>query len=357
MKGEARKQRRAEARKERQDEEAARGPSKLVSLLLGVCAIAGFFLVHAAWVAITDRYWSGSLSRATLTSAGILGTVYVSHTLEDGSYADWRVVVVDPLTGARTARRVLGDDQPECEEVEAGLLWCRIGDEFRALDLPSLGDRVTWGELRKAVPALALGIEHGPIKVDGDALVVTANDGRAWALHAAPPRGVLAAALPGHHADELRIPDPFVGSLPVGTGTLELLDVPGGTRRAVALRLSGGSPGAPVRASGCSETYLKPRFVRLRVSARSVTDPSLHDPDGGLVWHESSLEHGASHSLVSRVGLDGCPVWTHDLGRGQLSFVTRAGGILAVVGDFPADHAAAVGLDLASGVERWRRSF
>jgi len=350
LRGEARKKRRAAARKELESREADREPSKRSTAIFAVCALGAMGLAYAGWLAITNRFWGGRLWRGTVTSEGILAAVEIDHMAEDGNLVDWRVVLIDPLTGERKARRVFGDDAPTCEEVERDFLWCRTDHQVRALRLSSLADQATWADMQKAAPALAGGITEEPLKVSGDALVVTANDGRVWSLHADPPGGVLG----GQHAAELPVPA-RERSLHTSTGSLGLSAARGGPRESIVLQPAG-VPASEVR-STCTETYLEPEFIPLRAPPGGATDSTLRDPEGGIVSHASSLDRATAHMLISRVGLDGCPLWSKDLGKGSLELATRAGGVLAIVGNFPLGHAVAIGFDLASGVERWRRAL
>ncbi len=351
MRGEARKKRRA-AEGAANAEAIAEKKSDRAGTIVGVSSVVVVLLGMVAWTMLTNRFWSGDLRRVTLTSAGILATVAIEHVSEDGSSADFRVVVVDPRTGTRLARRIVGDFLT-CEEVAVGNLWCRNeANEVRALKLPSLDDRATWADIRRAVPALAAGLVQDPIKVSGDALVVTANDGRPWSLRVDPLRGDEGVR---GKAEELRVPAMRTWTLPVSTGSLDVVSSRSGARKAVVLRPAGSPQVTEASATGCTETYLGADFVVFRGPPGSTPSSTLQDPEGGILIHETSLDHAASRTLVSRIGLDGCSLWTHDLGKGKLELATAGTGVLTIVGDLP--NAVVIGLDLASGRERWRRDL
>jgi hypothetical protein len=349
LRGEARKKRRAAARA-LAAETSTRETSKRKAAIFAGCAMAAVGLSYVAWTMVTNRFWSGDLRHAAVTSEGIFAMVSIDHVAEDGNIIDYRLVLVDPVTGARKARRIFGDEAT-CEEVELGYLWCRSDDEVRALRLGSLDDQATWGEVQKAVPVLAGGIDQGSLKVAGGALVVTANDGRLWSLHANPLGGVEGTterpSEPGAPASSASKLDLHTGSLEFGGGN--------GARSSIVLHPSGAPGAADVPAAACSETYLTPTFLLLRGGPGVAPSATLHDPEGGLVRHESSMKHEDSHTLISRVGPGGCPLWTHDLGKGHIELATSGGGVLTIVGEFPRGDAVAIGFDLASGAQRWRR--
>jgi len=305
--------------------------------------------------AITDRVSKGSLRAARVTSAGVLGLTRIHHGARSRSYSDFRLVLLDPATGARKARRILGSAEPECEEAQAGLLWCRTKTEVSLLELPSLVDRATWADLRRLISGLQPGITVERLRRSGSSIVVRANDGRDWMLRADPLEGTPAKADPELDWQARRETD--VGSsVRVRSGTLVLEDSDGSTRTMIVVR-GNEDPRAETRATMCQETYLEPKFLHPRAPDASPAGASEEVDGGAFVLHESSLSRAQSHMLVSRVGIDGCSIWTADLGNGAVQFATHTRGLLVVVGDLQPGEGGAIGLDDATGTERWRSSF
>jgi hypothetical protein len=335
----------------------AKGAADERRFLVVTClALAGLgFGSIFGWQAITNRVSRASLHRGVVTTAGILGLTGIGHSGKSAGHTDWRIVLIDPVTGERRARRVLGAEQPECEETQAGSLWCRTKREVSLLALPTLADRATWADLQRAIPGLAVGIAVGQLERSGESIVVRGNDGRDWELHADPLRGAPALGEARERSRGRRGRSSRTSSAPAPGGTLAFADAKGSQRRSIVLRDVAGDGEA--RPTACQQTYLEPDFVTPSTPVATPPDTAASDDGGAFVVHKSSLARDASHVLLSRVGADGCPRWTVDLGDGSLELLTHARKVLAVVGSFPRGEGVAIGLDDATGGETWRSPF
>jgi hypothetical protein len=303
-----------------------------------------------AWEAVTDRTSTGSLHSAVVTSSGVLGITAIKHSSKAAGHNDWRLVLLDPVTGQRKARRILGSGEPTCDETQAGFLWCRTKTEVNLLTLPSLDDKATWRDLRRTIRGLEAGITSARLMRSGTSIVVTANDGLDWALQADPLGG---APVTGRAIEEVRRPTPPERSVTLRSGTLMLKDTEGSLRAAVMLR-SEDTP-QELRATSCKDTYLGASFAHPETPAVS-SGRNTDVEDVAFVLHKSSRSRDA-HILVSRLGPESCPLWTADLGSGAVELTSHTGGVFAVIGSFPRGEGVSIGLDDATGKERWRSPF
>jgi len=94
------------------------------------------------------------------------------------------------------------------------------------------------------------------------------------------------------------------------------------------------------------ETYLDPAFVADGATGHAIV---LDDPTGMLVEHRTTMNEDG-HVLLARVGMDGAPAWTIDLGEGRgLRSAFSLGDRVVLFTD-----AEALGVDPARGRVVWR---
>ncbi len=320
----------------------------LMTVLGMVVLLGGTFGIIIGWEYWSDRHLSDRLDGVALTSYGVLGVVGINHSAKGSGHTDYRLSLIDARGGQRKAMQVLDSYRPRCEELAGGNLWCRSKGELALLKLPTLEVQASWPALKKQLPELASGLdgEGGWIKVVGERVLVTANDGRTWLVGGAPPTAVAADAAAIKSAVEIALPKHLEYSAAVGGVSFDFGAWQGRRRHVRALPVGAKSSAAVESA----DTYLEGGFVTIHSLDRSPA--VLPGPPSVLVLHKTSMQSSDAQQLLTRVDAQGKALWTRDLGHGHLQLAVFEGDMLTLVGDFP--DGAALGLDPATGVERWR---
>jgi hypothetical protein len=304
------------------------------------------------WTSVSNRVLSGRLDDAFITSKGIVGVVGIVHSgAGDGSWADYRLTLIDAATGRRQARRVLGSGPPKCAELRPGRLWCRDEDGLVLLDVATLEVKSDWAALQRSMPMLTVGLKDVSMRTVDSRLLVVADDGRGWLLQDDPPTATASDAAQQARAVPLPNLGERQGSVVSGGVTLGFIASEGVRKVVVPAPVPGLTPAAD--AGLPRETFLEPSF--LPVHGLDGTVAGLEGQGGALVLHRDTLARVKAHELLTRVDLEGRVLWMHDFGAGEVQFAVAQGALVVVVGNFP--DGLAVGLDGATGAELWRTSF
>jgi len=296
----------------------------LVLLLVLFCFIL-LPLGLMAWCGYReDRHGEGRQLHLAWADGAFVSAEEVWH--DEGANAH-RLSLVDPATGALLARRVLDEDlgKPTCRPVPPRLLWCRQKDELELLSAADLQTLAPWSALRALHPSLASGLSPYPPRVEPATgrLVVGTQDGFRVALD---PRSRSA----GQAADDESFPRLDERSSPTA-GAQEIdrtyygFDGNASTDRQALVRRTPGAH-APVRlhfdaeagpGGGAAATYLKAVFLT-PTDTRTGRPGRIEGPPGFLIAHQSLLADAQARRRITRVDLEGKPLWTVELPLGSL---------------------------------------
>jgi hypothetical protein len=324
----------------------------------------------------------------------------------------WRLDLVDPATGRRTARETLKEGRwgsaLTCQGASPGRLWCHVRTQGLSLrDTRTLRVVVSPGQLLSRMAGLSIEL-HGVPRVEERTgrLLVTNRRGEELlldpaTLKAAPfssRTGVLAiyggdallwdtvqSLLPAPfppdaisqgasdrtlHSDQHRRLSPAqqaalrsaprlrrlgmsqegtVGAVELPEGSLELASAGGSPRRSLILRR-----GQDQEAVAPGTTFLNPAFLR-----DDRTGAALRLPDGDdlLVTHQDQLDDRSAR-LVSRVTRAGAVRWTSRHRPGRYLKTFRFGEQVVIVVDGAAERTHhAFALDGRDGTVRWTYPF
>lgn len=322
--------------------------------------------VLAGWMAASILYWNGvheeQAAEDARSAPGVLESVQlapggdrivlVGHRTsetEDSTRDTYRIDLIDPVSGRRLVRRVFGEKEPWCMPTESGPLWCEAdGRPLMALDQATLETVADWADLQRRNPGLT-GEPQGWPDVDraSGAALLAMPDGRSWRVDPRqfearpveePEYGVLRDSL----AAIRREPDTELGAATFD-GAYHAFAAPEGSQRARMTREN-----VPIS----TDDFLQPSFVEDPAAA----DQPLRVPGSGalLVLHRTSLDYQSATDLLSAVALDGQTLWTAPTRLKELELGAVAGGTIVLVGDTAAGPGLVLGLDPATGAEKWR---
>ncbi|MBN2495533.1 MAG: hypothetical protein JXR96_13140 [Deltaproteobacteria bacterium] len=272
----------------------------------------------------------------------------------------YRLSLVDPLGGSLLTRRVLDVEsgQPECRFAPPGRLWCRWNGEISLLSAQSLQTIADWQALRGLHASLKGGLSPFQPQVDpqsGD-LVVGTNDGlrvRIDPNRLAADQAGQETRFPGlgqrsqvtassRELDEVRYD--FEGHSATDRQVLRRRGPR--DRDWVELQFSAeAGPDSPASVSYLKAELICPQDTRTREPGR------LQDPPGLLIAHQTSLDDEQARRLVTRVDLEGKPLWTCELPLAQIEAAFLGADRLVFSLRRRVEQSLAV--DLASGRLLW----